>query len=228
MGRGLMIPGFVGKNIEKWLQAGDLPKSVSKYGSTVEEIFVCYEELKEKFGPQYEGDPNGCSGCLHLRVQVPHRPPAAYGRQQELPGLDHIAQRPDGTHRGRGRGTPAFRTSWKPGTTRPWVRCWTNQQQTHIRRKKAWQGKVPVLPVVSLFFSGSGMENILRISNEILVPSVGWSDSIQRKNPTRDGVGRSNRKLPAFVCTILSTVFLPGSEIDDQLVAGEICCKDRF
>ena len=62
MGRGLMIPGFVGKNIEKWLQAGDLPKSVSKYGSTVEEIFVCYEELKEKFGPRMKEIPMGAVG----------------------------------------------------------------------------------------------------------------------------------------------------------------------
>ena len=35
MGRGLMIPGMVGKNIGKWLEAGDLPKGVAKYGSTV-------------------------------------------------------------------------------------------------------------------------------------------------------------------------------------------------
>jgi len=62
MGRGLMIPGMVGKNIEKWLQAGDLPKSVSKYGSTVGEIFVCYEELKEKYGSRVKEIPMGAVG----------------------------------------------------------------------------------------------------------------------------------------------------------------------
>ena len=62
MGRGLMIPGMVGKNIEKWLQAGDLPKSVSKYGSTVDEIFVCYEELKEKYGSRVKEIPMGAVG----------------------------------------------------------------------------------------------------------------------------------------------------------------------
>jgi len=62
MGRGLMIPGMVGKNIDKWLQAGDLPKSVSKYGSTIEEIFVCYEELKEKYGPRIREIPMGAVG----------------------------------------------------------------------------------------------------------------------------------------------------------------------
>jgi glutamate synthase domain-containing protein 2 len=62
MGRGLMIPGMVGKNIGKWLKEGDLPKSVSKYGSTAEEIFVCYEELKEKFGPRMKEIPMGAIG----------------------------------------------------------------------------------------------------------------------------------------------------------------------
>ncbi len=62
MGRGLMIPGMVGKNIEKWLKEGDLPKSVSKYGNSVEEIFVCYEELKEKFGARIKEIPMGAVG----------------------------------------------------------------------------------------------------------------------------------------------------------------------
>lgn len=59
MGRALMIPGMVGKNIQKWLDAGDLPKTVSKYGSTVQEIFVCYEELKEKYGERISEIPLG-------------------------------------------------------------------------------------------------------------------------------------------------------------------------
>jgi MFS family permease len=52
MGRALMIPGMVGKNIGRWLQGedGGLPATVSKYGSSVEEIFVSYEELKKRFG----------------------------------------------------------------------------------------------------------------------------------------------------------------------------------
>ena len=62
MGRGLMIPGMVGKNIGKWLQAGDLPKTVSKYGSTIEEIFVCYEELKERYGGRIKEIPLGAVG----------------------------------------------------------------------------------------------------------------------------------------------------------------------
>jgi len=52
MGRALMIPGMVGKNIGLWLQEGEsaLPKTVSQYGSKVEEIFVCYETLAAKYG----------------------------------------------------------------------------------------------------------------------------------------------------------------------------------
>lgn len=62
MGRGLMIPGMVGKNIGKWLEKGELPKTVSKYGTTVEEIFVTYEELKEKYGERMGEIPLGAIG----------------------------------------------------------------------------------------------------------------------------------------------------------------------
>jgi glutamate synthase domain-containing protein 2 len=50
MGRALMIPGMVGKNITEWMSKNDLPKTVSQYGSTVEEIFVNYEAVKDLVG----------------------------------------------------------------------------------------------------------------------------------------------------------------------------------
>ncbi|MEE8359453.1 MAG: glutamate synthase-related protein, partial [Candidatus Omnitrophota bacterium] len=50
MGRALMIPGFVGRNIEEWIKKNDLPKSIAEFGREPEEIFVCYDELKEKYG----------------------------------------------------------------------------------------------------------------------------------------------------------------------------------
>ncbi len=50
MGRALMIPGMVGKNIEQWLKTDDLPKTVSQYGTSVEEIFLCYENIKNMVG----------------------------------------------------------------------------------------------------------------------------------------------------------------------------------
>ncbi|MDK2863428.1 MAG: hypothetical protein PWQ46_1138 [Methanomicrobiaceae archaeon] len=62
MGRALMIPGMVGKNIQKWLAAGELPRSVSKYGNSVGEIFVCYEELREKYPDRIDEIPLGALG----------------------------------------------------------------------------------------------------------------------------------------------------------------------
>lgn len=50
MGRALMIPGMVGKNIAEWMKQNDLPKTVSAFGSTPEEIFVCYERVKDLVG----------------------------------------------------------------------------------------------------------------------------------------------------------------------------------
>jgi glutamate synthase domain-containing protein 2 len=52
MGRALMIPGMVGKNIGKWIKANDLPKTVSEFGTKVEEIFVNYEDVKNIVGSQ--------------------------------------------------------------------------------------------------------------------------------------------------------------------------------
>lgn len=64
MGRALMIPGMVGKNIGNWLKGEDdgLPKTVSKYGATKEEIFICYEELKNKYGKEISNIPLGAIG----------------------------------------------------------------------------------------------------------------------------------------------------------------------
>lgn len=50
MGRALMIPGMVGKNIAEWMKATDLPKTVSAFGSTPEEIFVNYEAVQKIVG----------------------------------------------------------------------------------------------------------------------------------------------------------------------------------
>jgi glutamate synthase domain-containing protein 2 len=59
MGRAIMIPGMVGKNIAQWIKEGKLPKSVSDFGSKPEEIFVCYDELKEKYGSKMKELPLG-------------------------------------------------------------------------------------------------------------------------------------------------------------------------
>jgi glutamate synthase domain-containing protein 2 len=50
MGRALMIPGMVGKNIEQWIKDGKLPNTVGQFGSTPEEIFINYEDVKNIVG----------------------------------------------------------------------------------------------------------------------------------------------------------------------------------
>jgi glutamate synthase domain-containing protein 2 len=62
MGRALMIPGMVGKNIGLWLKNGDLPQNVAQFGRTKEEIFVYYAELADKYGKQMEEMPLGAVG----------------------------------------------------------------------------------------------------------------------------------------------------------------------
>jgi len=64
MGRALMIPGMVGKNIGIWLEGGgvNLPATVSVYGHTVEEIFVTYETLRDKYGEAVKELPLGAIG----------------------------------------------------------------------------------------------------------------------------------------------------------------------
>ncbi len=60
MGRGIMIPGFLGSNIEGVLRPekrtevngnwDTLPKTVSSLGSTAEEIFSCYHDVEKLVG----------------------------------------------------------------------------------------------------------------------------------------------------------------------------------
>ncbi|MFQ5834974.1 MAG: FMN-binding glutamate synthase family protein [bacterium] len=70
MGRALMIPGMVGKNMEGWFKSKDLPKSVSKYGSTPEEIYVCYAELAEKYGQEIKSMPLGAIGIYSFVQKI--------------------------------------------------------------------------------------------------------------------------------------------------------------
>jgi glutamate synthase domain-containing protein 2 len=62
MGRALMVPGMVGRNIGQWISEGKLPSSVAKYGNTVEQIFVSYEDLKKQYGKELASMPMGALG----------------------------------------------------------------------------------------------------------------------------------------------------------------------
>ena len=72
MGRALMIPGMVGKNVEKWLRGedGGLPATVSKHGFTKEEIFMNYETLKEKYGAEVDKLPLGAIGIYNVADKI--------------------------------------------------------------------------------------------------------------------------------------------------------------
>ena len=73
IGRAMMIPGMVGKNIAHWLKEGKLPNTVSQFGSTPEEIFVNYEDVMNIVGTsEMKNIPLGAVGiysyCEKLRV----------------------------------------------------------------------------------------------------------------------------------------------------------------
>ena len=70
MGRALMIPGMVGKNMEAWLKAKDLPKTVSEFGSTPQEIYVCYTEVMEKYGKKISEIPLGALGIYTFAQKI--------------------------------------------------------------------------------------------------------------------------------------------------------------
>jgi len=68
MGRALMIPGFLGDNIESVLGKGKkkaqaawekLPNTVSRFGKKPEHIFVCYSRLADIYGKRMKNMPLG-------------------------------------------------------------------------------------------------------------------------------------------------------------------------
>ena len=71
MGRALMIPGMVGKNIRQWLDDGKLPNTVNQFGSTVEEIFINYEDVKNIVGAgEIENIPLGAIGIYSYSEKI--------------------------------------------------------------------------------------------------------------------------------------------------------------
>jgi len=71
MGRALMIPGFVGRNITQWLEDGKLPNTVGQFGTTVEEIFVNYEDVKDMVGSdEIKSIPLGAIGIYSYAEKI--------------------------------------------------------------------------------------------------------------------------------------------------------------
>ncbi len=50
MGRAMITSAAAGKDIARWLKEGKLPPSVSRFGSTPEEIFVCWQQVADLVG----------------------------------------------------------------------------------------------------------------------------------------------------------------------------------
>lgn len=70
MGRAMMIPGMVGKNMEEWIKTKKIPKSIAPFGKTKEEIYVCYEELKAKYGKDIDQIPLGAIGVYSFSEKL--------------------------------------------------------------------------------------------------------------------------------------------------------------
>jgi len=90
MGRALMIPGMVGKNIGQWLQDGKLPNTVGQFGSTPEEIFVCYEQVKDIVGgDEIKNIPLGAIGIYSYsqKIQVGLQQLMAGARKFSIPSI---------------------------------------------------------------------------------------------------------------------------------------------
>jgi len=71
MGRALMIPGMVGKNIAQWIHDHDLPATVSHFGNTKEQIFVCYEQVADLVGKnEIDNIPLGAIGIYSYSEKI--------------------------------------------------------------------------------------------------------------------------------------------------------------
>ena len=54
MGRALMIPAFIGKNIQNWIAEDKVPADIKKYGDVPGSIFITLEALKTRFGKDFK------------------------------------------------------------------------------------------------------------------------------------------------------------------------------
>ena len=70
---------------------GKLPRTVSQFGSSVEEIFVTYETLKAAFRRRGRRAAAGRHRLVHLCGQAARRPAAAHGGQPQFPAGHHRA-----------------------------------------------------------------------------------------------------------------------------------------
>jgi glutamate synthase domain-containing protein 2 len=59
MGRATMIPAMIGRNVGTWLEEGNLPREIAKYGDSVDQIFEAAAELNDRYGDRFDEMPLG-------------------------------------------------------------------------------------------------------------------------------------------------------------------------
>jgi glutamate synthase domain-containing protein 2 len=90
MGRALMIPAFIGKNIKTWIEDDKLPTEIKKYGDVPERIFITYETLKAAYGKDFDRVPFGAMAMYTLceRLKIGLQQLMAGSRKFALKHLD--------------------------------------------------------------------------------------------------------------------------------------------
>ena len=90
MGRALMVPAFVGKNIHKWIEEDKLPMDIKKHGDVVERIFITTETLKAKYGKDFAKLPMGAIAMFTFcdRLKLGLQQLMAGARKFGLPYID--------------------------------------------------------------------------------------------------------------------------------------------
>jgi hypothetical protein len=82
---------FVGTNVAEAVKSGKLPKAYSEYGDQMEQIFITFSELKDRFGSDFDRLPPGAIGVYTYFERLKQ------GLQQFMCGarkftLDHITR----------------------------------------------------------------------------------------------------------------------------------------
>lgn len=64
LGRASMTAAMVGNTVGEMIKKGKIPSDISKYGTSVEHIFILASQLKDKYGKDFESIPTGAIGML--------------------------------------------------------------------------------------------------------------------------------------------------------------------
>jgi glutamate synthase domain-containing protein 2 len=91
MARAPLAAAMVGKTIGKKIAEGNIPVYIARFGNSVEEIFVTGEELRERFGKDFQKIPPGAIGLYTYLARL------AQGLRQLMCGarkfgLEHITR----------------------------------------------------------------------------------------------------------------------------------------